>query len=257
MEQILNQFIFYPDPEMIANPHMLDLPFDDVWLTTCDSVQIHGWFLPREDALATMLFLHGNAGNISHRLDNLRVLVEAGFQVLIVDYRGFGHSEGTPNEQGTYLDAEAAWRWLVAETAGPHVVFGRSLGGAVAVQLASTDGVNACAVIVENTFTRGRDMAAALMPIPGIGVMLPDFYPNADRIGAIDAPLLVVHSEQDEMIPFAHGEALHAAASEPKAFFAVPNAHHNDAYVVGGATYVEQLRAFVQRYCPMRQPPPT
>ena len=141
-EQLFNQFIYYPDLDLIANPHMLDLAFQEVQLTTQDQVTIHGWYLPHDHALATLLFLHGNAGNISHRLDNLRLLHEAGFQILIVDYRGYGQSQGTPSEQGLYLDGVAAWQWMIEETPGPHLIFGRSLGGAVAVRVAVREDIS-------------------------------------------------------------------------------------------------------------------
>jgi fermentation-respiration switch protein FrsA (DUF1100 family) len=245
-EQLINQFIFYPEPQITVNPHVLDMPFDDVWLSTSDDVDIHGWWLPCEDALASILFLHGNAGNITHRLDNLRLLNEAGFQVLIIDYRGFGRSEGTPGEQGTYRDAEAAWHWLVKARPGPHLVFGRSLGGAVGIQLAATSSHRPDGVIIENTFTSGRELAAEVMPIRGMGFVVPNFYPSIERIGKIDAPLLLIHSLDDELIPVAHGELLFDAAVEPKESYFVPGAHHNDAYATGGQAYVDRLQGFVR-----------
>lgn len=248
-EQLINQFIFYPERELYANPHMLDLDYQDIWLQTDDELVIHGWFLPCKNAVASMLFLHGNAGNISHRLDNLQVLVAAGFQVLILDYRGFGRSDGFPHEAGTYLDAAAAWRWLIRETDGPHLLFGRSLGGAVALQLASLSDVRPCAVVVENTFTSGKAIAATIMPFPGLDVVLPNFYPSQERIGQIEAPLLLIHSQDDEVIPFAQGEALFESALEPKEFYSISGAHHNDAYVMGGTAYIERLRSFVHQYC--------
>jgi len=244
-EQLINQFIFYPEPQITVNPHILNIPFDDVWLTTSDDVDIHGWWIPCEEALASILFLHGNAGNITHRLDNLRVLNQAGFQVLIIDYRGFGRSEGTPGERGTYLDADAAWNWLVESTPDPHLIFGRSLGGAVGIWLAATASRQPDGVIIENTFTSGRELAAQVMPIPGIGFAVPNFYPSIERIGKIDAPLLLIHSLDDELIPIAHGELLFDAAIEPKDAYFVPGAHHNDAYAVGGQAYVERLLEFV------------
>ena len=248
-EQLINQFIFYPEPQITVNPHVLDMAFDDVWLTTSDDVNIHGWWLPCEEPQASILFLHGNAGNITHRLDNLRMLHEAGFQVLIIDYRGFGRSEGTPGERGTYLDAEAAWQWLVETSSGPNLIFGRSLGGAVGIWLAATTTHKPDGLIVENTFTSGRDLAAQVLPIPGMGVVVPNFYPSIERIDKISAPLLLIHSLDDELIPLAHGEQLFAAAPEPKECYYVPGAHHNDAYAIGGEAYVERLRGFVKGYC--------
>ncbi len=248
-EQLINQFIFYPEPQITVNPHVLDMSFDDVWLTTSDGVEIHGWWLPCENALASLLFLHGNAGNITHRLDNLRVLNEAGFQVLIIDYRGFGRSEGTPGVRGTYLDADAAWNWLVDSIPGPRLIFGRSLGGAVGIWLAATTERTPDGVIVENTFTSGRELAAAVMPIPGMDFVVPNFYPSLERVGNIHAPLLLIHSLEDELIPVEHGERLFAAATLPKEAYYVADAHHNDAYAIGGQAYVARLQGFVREKC--------
>ena len=129
------------------------------------------------------------------------------------------------------------------------MIFGRSLGGAVGIWLAATTNHQPDGLIVENTFTSGRDIAALVMPIPGMGFVVPDFYPNIDRIGKISAPLLLIHSRDDELIPFAQGEQLFAAAVEPKESYFVPGAHHNDAYAIGGDEYVERLREFASGCC--------
>ncbi len=243
---MLNQFIFYPDDELFATPAMVGLHARDIWLTTTDDVRIHGWFFPREHARATLLFLHGNAGNISHRLDNVRLLLELDVQVFIPDYRGYGQSEGSPDEAGTYVDALTAWHWMVAETNGPHIIFGRSLGGAIAIWLAAQTEVTPAAVITENTFASGRDIAGSLLPFPAMAALLPNFYPSIEHIAMIDAPLLLIHSEADEVIPVAHGQQLFAAAHAPKKLYLVQGGHHNDAYVVGGAAYWRQWRDFLE-----------
>ncbi len=193
-QSLLNRFIYYPDPILVATPRALELDFSDVWLTAGDGVRIHGWFVPATNPTCSVLFLHGNAGNISHRLDNVRLLVEQlDCQVLIVDYRGYGRSEGVPSEQGLYLDAAAAWRWLRANSTGPYIIFGRSLGGAVALQLATATGAEPDGVIVENTFTRLRDMAADMVLFSVAQGLMPDLYPSIDRIrdlerAAVDLP---------------------------------------------------------------------
>ena len=130
---VLNQFIFYPDAEFYASPTAFGLAARDIWLRTADGLRLHGWFFARRSPVATVLFLHGNAGNISHRLDNVRLLLDLNVQVFIIDYRGYGRSEGSPDEAGTYEDALTAWQWMATEIPGPHLLFGRSLGGAIAI----------------------------------------------------------------------------------------------------------------------------
>lgn len=243
---MLNQFIFFPDRELFATPDAYGLKAEDIWLSTADDVCIHGWFFPREDARATLLFLHGNAGNISHRLDNVRLLLDLNVQVFILDYRGYGQSESNPDEAGTYADALAAWQWMLGKSIGPHLIFGRSLGGAVAIWLAVQAEVEPAAVIIENTFASGRGIAGKLLPVPAMAALLPNFYPSIDRIALIDTPLLLIHGEADELIPVAHGQRLFAAARAPKKLYLVPGGHHNDAYSVGGIAYWQQWREFLE-----------
>ncbi|MEZ4715769.1 MAG: alpha/beta hydrolase [Caldilineaceae bacterium] len=251
IDALINQFVFYPDRVLVANPHMLALPFQDVWLETADDMRVHGWFLPCEDAVASVLFLHGNAGNISHRLDNLRLLVErARCQVLIIDYRGYGRSDGLPDERGTYVDATAAWTWLTTHTPGPHVIFGRSLGGAVAVQTAVTATPPPDGLIVENTFTRLLDIAADMVPFPAMLGLLPDIYPTLARMPQLTVPVMVIHSEQDELIPVNHAHTLFAAAPEPKELYVVAGGRHNDAYLVGGDDYWRRFSHFLHTLPP-------
>jgi fermentation-respiration switch protein FrsA (DUF1100 family) len=189
-----------------------------------------------------MLFCHGNAGNVSHRLENVAHLLTAGFQVLLFDYRGYGHSTGQPSEKGLFEDAAAAWSALDdrADASRPRIIFGRSLGGAVAVDLASR--VDADGLIIESTFTSIRSLARLFLPLP-----LPDLpvkYDSLSKIGEISTPLLVVHGERDELVPFADGQALYEAAREPKSWFPIRGAGHNDTYVVGGKAYFSRLAAF-------------
>jgi fermentation-respiration switch protein FrsA (DUF1100 family) len=189
-----------------------------------------------------MLFCHGNAGNVSHRLENVAHLLRAGFQVLLFDYRGYGHSSGQPSEKGLFEDAAAAWSAQVerSDASRPRIIFGRSLGGAVAVDLASR--VDADGLVIESSFTSIRTLARLFLPLP-----LPDLpvrYDSLSKIGAINAPLLVVHGERDELVPFADGRALYEAAGEPKSWFPIPGAGHNDTYVIGGEGYFHRFAAF-------------
>jgi fermentation-respiration switch protein FrsA (DUF1100 family) len=243
-ESAVSRFIYYPEPHWLVTPVSLNLEAEDVLLTPEPGVQLHAWFFPHPEPLATLLFCHGNAGNVSHRLENVAYLLQTGFQVFLFDYRGYGHSSGRPSEQGLYRDAATAWMHLLgrADTAGaPRIIFGRSLGGAVAVDLA-THAV-ADALIVESTFSSVHTLARLVFPLPLPA--LPVKYDSLSKIGQVRMPLLVIHGEKDELIPFAQGRSLFEAASEPKTWYPVRGAGHNDTYLVGGDAYFRRLATFV------------
>src|SRR3990172_4532967 len=161
-----SHLIYYPEKELVFEPGDIGLDFEEVWLETGDELTIHGWYVPHPAPRATVLFLHGNAGNISHRLDTLRLLYDLGLAALIIDYRGYGNSEGRPTEEGTYLDADAAWTYLTETRgvqAGEIIVMGRSLGAAIAISLAEQNSPGL--LVVESAFTSVADMAERLYPI--------------------------------------------------------------------------------------------
>jgi len=244
-EQIISSYIYYPDPQWIATPDRLGLQAEEVLMTAEPGVQLHAWFFPCKDPLATLLFCHGNAGNISHRLENVFHLVKTGFQVLLFDYRGYGRSTGEPSEEGLYRDAETAWAHMIdrQETADiPRIIFGRSLGGAVAVELATR--VEADGLILESTFTSIRTLARLMFPLPL--PKLPVKYDSLSKIGRLQTPLLSLHGERDELIPYTDGRALFEAAPEPKTWVPIPGAGHNDTYVIGGQAYFWRLASFAQ-----------
>lgn len=247
-DALLRQYLFFPERDFAASPRDLGLPYENIWLTTSDDVRIHGWLIPNIDSPATLLFFHGNAGNISHRLDNVERLFDVGLQIFILDYRGYGRSEGVPSEQGTYLDAEAAWHWLHDEIGGALVVFGRSLGGAVAAWLATQPDVTPAGLILESTFTCGRDAGKNLIPIPGLARILPDFYPTVDRIAHLEAPLLLIHGDADELIPVAHARRLYEVAPNEKSLYIIESGRHNDTYIVGGESYFQRILTFIEHY---------
>ena len=158
--------VFLPSRKLAATPDQWGLEYEDVWLQTEDGVRLHGWYLPRAGARRVLLFFHGNAGNISHRQATLEIFHRLGLSVLILDYRGYGRSEGRPSERGLYRDARAAWDHLVdGRGVAPSdiVLFGRSLGGAVAAELASQ--VQPRALILESTFSSARDLAREIYPL--------------------------------------------------------------------------------------------
>jgi fermentation-respiration switch protein FrsA (DUF1100 family) len=243
------RLIYYPDMPGRAieiTPDAVALDYEDVTLRTEDGESLHGWFVPHPSAVATLLFCHGNAGNISHRLDSIRLFHELGLNVLIFDYRGYGLSSGTASEQGTYRDADAAWEYLVGERGIPPqriVLFGRSLGAAVASDLATR--TQPGAVILESAFTSVPDMAARLYPWLPVRWLASYRYDNAAKIRNISSPVLVMHSRDDEIIPFAHGERLYALANEPKRMFELRGGH-NDGFHVSRDQYRPVVGDFIR-----------
>lgn len=244
--------IYYPTRRLEATPGDYGLPFEDVRPTAEDGVRLHGWYVPGPRPV-TVFWCHGNAGNISHRLENLRLLRERlGVGTLLFDYRGYGASDGTPSEVGTYRDARAFRAWLRARTPGAPLVvyFGRSLGAAVATQLAAEDPPSA--LILETPFTSVRAMANGTLP--GAGYLFRTRYDTLRRIAEVRAPLLVLHGDADEVVPFHHGRAVFEAAREPKRFVRIPGARHNDTYLVGGAPYWEAWESFLAAHVPGWRP---
>ncbi|MCP4047209.1 MAG: alpha/beta hydrolase, partial [Gammaproteobacteria bacterium] len=210
--------------------------------------RLHGWYVPTEQARATVLFLHGNAGNISHRLDSIAIFRELGLDVLIIDYGGYGQSEGKPSEKGTYLDARAAWEYLLSErqlAADEIVIFGRSLGGAVASNLAAQ--TTPAAVILESTFTSAPDMAHRLYPFLPARLLTRMKYSAKENVKSLSSPLLVAHSEQDEIIPYDMGESIFAAAPEPKQML-VLTGDHNGGFMMNRGQYQAVLGEFLNQH---------
>ena len=232
-----------PGRELVATPADIGLDWDDVQLRTDDDVQLHGWYLPApEDGPGyTVVFFHGNAGNISHRLDSLEIFHDLGLATLIIDYRGYGQSEGSPSEQGLYRDGRAAWDYLVEERdvdPAEIITFGRSLGAAVAARVAADRDV--AGVILESAFTSAPDRGAELYPIFPVRQLARIHYPAREYVAEVEAPVLVVHSPDDEIIPIHHGRAIYEAAPEPRTFLEI-SGDHNTGFMRSGDTYTDGL----------------
>lgn len=250
-----SSLVFLPEMDrgFRASPADIGLPFTPLQLATADGETLDGWFVPADTKRETrglVVFFHGNAGNIGHRLDYLRMFHDLGLATLIIDYRGYGLSSGSPSEKGTYLDAEAAWRHATRVLGFPAervVIFGESLGGAVAAQLAAEN--RPAALVVASTFTSVPDMGIDLYPLLPIRLLAHIRYDSLERLSKINCPLLVIHSRNDDIIPFAHGQRLFAAARPPKQLLEIAGGH-NDGFVFGRADWVRQLDGFLQQALP-------
>ncbi|GAK54919.1 phospholipase/carboxylesterase [Candidatus Vecturithrix granuli] len=223
---------------------------EDCTFRTEDGVTLHGWFAhavaPDTRPRRTLLFLHGNAGNITHRQTNIVHLIQCGLNVFIFDYRGYGKSEGTPSEQGLYADAASAYEYLLArkDVQPEHIVFfGRSLGGAVAVELATRKPCEK--LILESTFTSIKGMVREIFGLLPVHYLIRSQFDSLAKIRTIHVPLLVIHGNQDTIVPFEQGKQLFAAANAPKFFYEIHGADHNDTYDIGGDAYFERLKAFI------------
>ncbi len=220
------------------------LSAEDMWLQTPDGVQLHGWWVRREGARLVTLYLHGNAGNVTYRYPQIQAVTAAGSSILMLDYRGYGKSAGRPTEKGLYTDAEAAYRHLIRTGYRPEqiILHGESLGTAVAIDLASR---NPCAaVVLEAPFPSARAVARTVFPV--IGPMLVWSFDSGQKIHRIRAPLLFIHGNRDDIIPLRLGQELFAVAPEPKTFWIVEGAGHNDIPDSAGEAYTERLHSFYE-----------
>ncbi len=248
MRAFQDRLVYFPKTEFVSTPEEYGLSFETVFFSTSDGVRLSGWFIRAENSKGVILFCHGNGGNISHRIETIRIFNRLQFDVFIFDYRGYGQSRGKPNEKGTYLDIEAAWKYLVDESEilpEDIAVFGRSLGGAVAAYMAQT-----ClprALIVESSFTSIKALGAEIYPyLPG--KLLSTFeYNTLGYLRQVKSPVLIVHSRDDEMIPFAHSKRLFEASNEPKRFLEIYGSH-NEGFLTSSPHYESGLESFLSEY---------
>lgn len=238
--------IYYPTREISITPKSIGLKFENVFFETDDHVKLNGWYVPCEGATSTLLFCHGNAGNISNRLDSMDIFHGLGLNVLIFDYRGYGKSRGFSTEKGIYLDAMAAYNWLISEKKSDEdkiVIFGRSLGGSIAIDLASK--INKGLLISESAFTSIIDIGKELYPFLPIKYCVSTKYDSIQKIKNVKIPKLIIHSEDDEIIPFHHGERLFKAAPSSKQFYKM-RGEHNDGFIIMGKEYEEAIKNFIK-----------
>jgi uncharacterized protein len=247
------RLVYFPSRQMAATAAGLGRPWEDVALTSSDGVRLHGWFFPAPTnsprARLVFLALHGNAGNISHRLDYDRLWLELGVNVFALDYRGYGLSEGRPGEQGTYQDAQAACAWLKAKGfSHTHlIVVGESLGGGVASEVARREQLGG--LVLQGAFTSLPAVGAELYPWLPVRWMSTIRYDTLAKLPQLKCPVLVMHSRADELVGFHHAEQNFAAAREPKQFCPLVGGH-NDALEANPAAYREGLEQFLRAFFP-------
>jgi alpha-beta hydrolase superfamily lysophospholipase len=240
-----SRLIYFPDAELIDSPASVGYDYQDVWLTTEDGETIHSWVVPAKKPIGVVLIFHGNAGNISHRMLTLRIFHDMDLTCMIIDYRGYGRSSGSPDEAGTYRDADAAWAHLTQRYKPEEIViFGRSLGGAVAANLASR--VAPAGLILESSFASVPAMARDMLPLFWLEPFLQYEYNTLEIIDTIGCPLLVIHSPDDEIIPYAQGQSVFNAAREPKQFLELQGPH-NSGFLDSLPTYTPTLKTFIQK----------
>jgi fermentation-respiration switch protein FrsA (DUF1100 family) len=243
-----NKIIFHPSryPEGFWEPVSVGVPAQDIYFTSEDGIKLHGWFIPDPNAVATLLWFHGNAGNLSHRLDNIQLLAPLNLNIFIFDYRGYGRSEGEPNEQGIYKDSKAAYNTVVGlntVTVDTLFLFGRSLGGICAVETALDH--PARGLILESVFTSASDMSRQVSPLIPLGWAIRSKLDAIGKVPHLTLPKLFLHGTRDEVVPYDLGRKLFDSAVEPKTFYPIEGAGHNDTYILGGRDYFNALSLFI------------
>jgi hypothetical protein len=245
---IQDRLIYYPQMgrEIAMTPAARGLAYDDFTIRTEDGEKLNVWWVPAARPRGAVLLFHGNAGNISHRIDYALMFRGLGYSTLLVDYRGYGKSTGKPSEEGTYKDADAAWRWLTQTRGIPEeriVVFGESLGGGVSSWLASRHKPRA--LVLASTFTSAVDLGAQVYGFLPVRLISRYRYPTLERLPDVRSPVLVIHSPHDDIIPYSHGRKLYDAAREPKALIELAGGH-NDGFVFARQEWVRALDDFLR-----------
>lgn len=240
--------IYFPTRKIELTPKEIDLEFEDVYFFSSDGIKLNGWYIPAKESRTTILFCHGNAGNIGHRIDIIDMFCRLGLDVFIYDYRGYGRSQGSPSEEGLYLDARAAYEYLIDKRnldEGSIVVYGKSIGANVAVELCSK--VRPAVLISDSAFTSALEMGKKLFPFLPIKWFITVKYDALSKIKNIDIPKLIIHSEDDEIIPFQHGRRLFESAPEPKEFYPMRGGH-NESIFLAREDFVGRIDTFLQKH---------
>lgn len=240
-----SRLIYFPQQQISNTPKDIGLDYTSVNIATSDGETLHGWWVPASNAKGTVLFFHGNAGNISHRINYLKMFERLGYNTLLFDYRGYGQSSGAPSESGTYLDAQAVWRYLTETkdiTPAQIVLYGESLGGAVAAWLAAHEKPGL--LVLASTFTSVPDMAAEIYPFLPVRWLARFQYNTLESLQSVTCPVFIAHSAEDEIVPFEQSQQLFKAASEPKQFLFLAGGH-NTGFIFKQPDWIKSLGAFM------------
>lgn len=240
--------IYYPTGRISLTPKDVGLEFEDVYFISSDGIKLNGWYIRAKESRGTLLFCHGNAGNISLRIEAICMFSLIGLDVFIFDYRGYGRNQGIPTEEGLYADAHAAYTYLTGERKleeGSIVVYGKSLGANVAVELCSK--VTPAALISESAFASAKEMGKKLFPFLPIKWLIRIKYDALSKIKDIRIPKLIIHSEDDEIIPFKQGKKLFEAAPEPKEFYPMRGGH-NEAMFLAREDFLNKIDVFLHKH---------
>ena len=248
-QKIENFFLYHPHQSLESNPEGLSIKYENVKFTAKDNTKLHGWFFPPSSSdNSVILWAHGNAGNISHRIENILLMrknLDVG--VFIFDYRGYGLSEGKPNEKGLYADMEGAYLWLSKRIPENRIVlFGRSLGAAIATKL-SIEKRSSQSLILESPFENTIEMGKRIFPFLPLRWLMKQKFDTKAIIHSVEIPLLLLHGDKDTIVPFQQGKNLFDLASEPKQFFQIKGANHNDTFSIGGKRYWQIWKQFLMK----------
>ncbi len=249
---VIGKFVFRPDATYASadtTPTDLNLDYEDLTLVTADGVRLSAWFMPANAPKGALLYLHGNSGNLCDWIHAVDRYVWAGYHVLLVDYRGYGRSEGKPTEKGLYLDTEAAWDWISKRAAAERLdtfVLGKSLGSGVATHLAAhvaSARSPMAGLILDSPFTSMREVVALhAKPLPRL--LVPKMFESLAKFPGISAPTLILHGDDDTLIPVSHGLRLFEKLNSPKALGVIPGARHND--ITSFPIYEFLIRSFLK-----------
>jgi hypothetical protein len=240
-----SKYVFAPYREIEARPSEIGLDYEDIKFDSIDGIKLAGWYVPAKvKTKYIILFCHGNAGNLSHLMSTLKIFHALDLDTFIFDYRGYGESEGVPSEQGTYNDALSAWRYLVIKRGIPPekiIIFGRSLGGSIAAWLAKRHTPKA--LVIESTFISMEALFKDIYPYLPIKLLLRYKYKTQEYLKDVSCRVLVVHSPQDELIPFSHAQTLYEGISSDKTFLQI-SGDHIDGFSMSKTVYINGLRGF-------------
>ena len=242
--------IYYPMKDVVLSPADVALRYEEVYFEAEDGLRLNGWFVPAQNPRGTLLFCHGNAGNIGHRVEIIEIFNKLDLNVFIFDYRGYGRSQGVPAEKGLYQDARASYQYLLSRrdvNQQAIVIYGKSIGANVAINLASQ--VDAAVLISESGFTSAYDMGRKLFPYLPIKWIITIKYDALEKIKHVNIPKLIIHSRDDEIVPWELGKRLFEAAPQPKEFYQMQGTH-NEAILMSKGEYNSKLGNFLDKYLP-------